>query len=82
MEKFYFTFGTSERFPYCGGWVEVLAPDRSAAVKTFRAKYPDVHEGIVNCADIYTAAQFESSGMSSGNRGSFCHEILSYKEEL
>lgn len=82
MEKFYFTFGTSEQFPYCGGWIEVLAPDRSAAVKTFRAKHPDVHEGFVNCSDIYTATQFESSGMSNGNRGGFCHKILFYKEDL
>lgn len=82
MEKFYFTFGTSEQFPYYGGWVEVIAPDRSAAVKTFRAKHPDVHEGIVNCSDIYTAAQFENSGMVNGNLGAFCHEVLSYLEGL
>lgn len=78
MEKFYFTFGTSERFPYHGGWVEVLAPDYHAAVKTFRAKYPDVHKGIVNCSDIYTAEQFEKSEMADGNFGAACHEVLTY----
>ena len=82
MEKFYFTFGTSEQFPYRGGWVEVIAPDRPTAHHTSHATSPAVHEGIVHSPDIYTVAQFESSGMSSGNRGSFCHEILSYKEEL
>lgn len=82
MEKFYFTFGTSEKFPYRGGWVEVLAPNRSAAIKTFQAKHPDVHEGVVNCSDIYTAAQFESSGMVSGNLGASCHETLFYQEGL
>lgn len=78
MEKFYFTFGTSEQFPYYGGWVEVLAPDYHTAVATFRAKYPDIHEGIVNCSDIYTSAQFEKSEMTDGNFGAFCHEVLTY----
>lgn len=81
MERFYFTFGTSEQFPFYGGWVEVLAPNYNAAVKTFRAKHPDIHEGIVNCSDIYTAAQFERSEMADGNLGASCHEILFYQEE-
>lgn len=80
MEKFYFTFGTSEQFPFRGGWVEIFAPSRAAAVKTFREKYPDVNEGIVNCSDIYTSAQFECSKMVSGNLGAFCHETLFYQE--
>lgn len=79
MEKFYFTFGTSEQFPYRGGWVEVFAPDYHSAVKTFRERYPDVHEGIVNCSDIYNAKQFEQSEMADGNLGAFCHETLYYR---
>lgn len=79
MRKFYFTFGTSEQFPFRGGWVLIIAPDYHAAVRTFRAKHPDVHEGIVNCSDIYTEQQFEQSEMQSGNLGAFCHEVLTYK---
>lgn len=78
MERFYFTFGTSEQFPYCGGWVEVLAPDYHAAVKTFRKKYPDIHKGMVNCSDIYTEEQFKKSEMADGNLGATCHEVLTY----
>lgn len=80
MDKYYFTFGTSERFPFRGGWVEVLAPDRAAAVRTFRARYPDVNEGIVNCSDIYTSDQFSRSGMVHGNLGAGCHETLICQE--
>lgn len=80
MNKYYFTFGTSEQFPFCGGWVEVFAPTRAAAVSTFRAKYPDVNEGIVNCSDIYTADQFSRSEMVNGNLGACCHEILFCQE--
>lgn len=80
MQIFYFTFGTSKQFPFCGGWVAVIAPDRKVAVKTFRSKYPDVHEGIVNCSDIYTADQFSKSGMVDGNLGAGCHGILFCQE--
>lgn len=80
MEKFYFTFGTSEQFPFRGGWVEVVAPSRKAAVRTFRSKYPDVHKGIVNCSDIYTAEQFACSKMVEGNLGAGCHETLTCLE--
>lgn len=80
MRKYYFTFGTSEQFPFCGGWVEVIAPDRSAAVKTFRSKYPDIHKGIVNCSDIYTEEEFTRSGMTGGNFGASCHRTLFCQE--
>lgn len=80
MHKYYFTFGTSEQFPFCGGWVDVIAPSRSAAVRTFREKYPDVNEGIVNCAGIYTSDQFSRLEMANGNLGAGCHEILFCQE--
>lgn len=78
MQKFYFTFGTSEHFPFQGGWVEVIAPNRLAAVRTFRERFPDRHDGIVNCSDIYTEEQFELSDMSDGNLGATCHAVLVY----
>lgn len=80
MRKYYFTFGTSKQFPFCGGWVEIIAPDRPAAVKTFRSEYPDIHEGIVNCSDIYTEEDFLRSGMTSGNFGASCHRTLFCQE--
>ena len=76
MEKFYFTFGTSDKFPFRGGWVEVLAPDYNAAIKTFRSKHPDVNEGIVNCSDIYTEERFMKTEMVHDNLGDTCHEVL------
>lgn len=79
MNKFFFTFGTSEKFPYCGGWVEVFAPDRAKAVATYRSHFPDVNEGIVNCSDIYTEEQFMKTEMVNNNLGATCHKVLFYK---
>lgn len=79
MEKFYFTFGTSDKFPFRGGWVEVFAPDYNAAIKAFRSKHPDVNEGIVNCSDIYTEERFMKTEMVHDNLGATCHEVLYYE---
>lgn len=78
MNRFFFTFGLSEKFPFCGGWIEVIAPNRHTAVSLFRSKYPDIHEGIVNCSDIYTSDEFEKTGMAAGNLGACCHEVLCF----
>lgn len=76
VRKFYFTFGLSEKFPYQGGWVEVFAPDRTLAVKTFRSRFPDRNEGVINCSDIYTEEQFRKTEMVNDNLGAACHEVL------
>lgn len=79
MQRFFFTFGTSDKFPFCGGWVEVLAPDRAKAVATYRSHHPDFNEGIVNCSDIYTEEQFMKTEMVKSNLGAACHEVLVYE---
>ena len=79
MNKFFFTFGTSEKFPYCGGWVEVFAPDRAKAVATYRSRFPDVYFKIVTSSNIYTEEQFMKTEMVNNNLGATCHEVLFYK---
>lgn len=76
--KGFYTFGSDDRFPFCGGWVEVEAPSMKEAHAIFRANYPDRQPGILNCSDYYTESQFKESDMlSTGNRGAFCHRKLS-----
>lgn len=79
LKRFYFTFGTNEHFPFIGGWVVVFANDRKEAVEIFRKHHPDHTPGIINCSDIYTESQFQSSGMVDGNLGCRCHAV--YGEE-
>ena len=81
--KFYFTFGTSEKYPYQGGWVEVIAPSRHLAFKTFKKHYPN-REGspFINCCDCYESADFKSTDMfTDGNLGAFCHAVIKYEED-
>ena len=76
MQKFYFTYGTSEQYPYKGGWTEVIAETKHMAILAFKVVHPDVHEGILNCASVYTEEEFTSSGMTTGNYGACRHETI------
>lgn len=82
MPKFYFTYGT-EGQPFSGGWTEVIADTMRAATLAFRAYHPDKTEGVLNCSDMYTEAQFAATGMNAadGNCGYFCHEIITLQTQ-
>ena len=54
QHPFYITFGTADHFPYgFHDYVVVYAKDEASACESFRAKYPDAHEGYYNFAFIY-----------------------------
>ena len=75
MPKFYFTYGTSRQYDYQGGWTEVEAPSRSAAIAAFRAYHPNRRIGVLNCADVYCEDYFLKTDMfTEGNLGAYCHE--------
>ena len=80
METFYFTYGTSENFPFQGGWSEVHAADRNQAVALFRREHPDKTPGLVNCSSIYTEKQFQDKVLPLYKDGdafwSVCHECI------
>ena len=78
MSVFYFTYGTAKGQPFMGGWTEIEAPDRASACALFRAFHPDKTSGLLNCADVYTEANFRRSEMSGpeGNFGARCHERI------
>lgn len=55
---FFFTFGSSNTFPYQNGYVKVIGESRDDAVAKFRKIYPDINENTVNCAFIYTQEEW------------------------
>ena len=79
MKRFYFTFGTDERYPFKGGWIIVKAKNLSAAINAFRAYFPNREEsGLLNCSDYYDQTNFILSRMfNEGNLGSYCHGVIS-----
>ena len=78
LEKFYFTYGSDDVQPYCGGWTEVWAPNYQMACQAFRAVHPDRIPNILNCSSVYSAREFEKTKMfgPGGNFGLRCRETI------
>lgn len=78
MPKFYFTYGSSETFPYQDGWTEVYAENMGQAQALFRAVHPDNKPGIINCSWIYTEEKFREGNIfkDGHNFGQGCHEVI------
>lgn len=77
LKNFYFTFGTSDDFPYSGGYIIIEAENLKAATRIFREYYPNpLSDTTLNCSDYYTEEEFEKTGMKAGNRGAGCHCII------
>lgn len=79
MLNFYFTYGTSEDYPYRGGWTTVTAPDYQKAIEVFRFYHPDIREGVLNCADYYCETEADFQELFGGeNYGAAEHEHIYY----
>lgn len=79
-KNFYFTFGSAEQFPYQYGYLIVCADSESEAVEKYRAKYPDIDKGIVNCSFIYSQEEWNREVNNCPAQYSMlnetCHEII------
>ena len=64
MQKYYFTYGTAEHFPFKGGWSVIEGElTEIQARKIFRTIHPDIHENVLNCAFVYTEDEFKNTEM-------------------
>ncbi len=75
--NFYFTYGTTPEYPFCGGWTLIVAKDWDTAERVFRA----FHRGE-SYAFAYSQKDMEKTGMLvNGNAGAFCHEKIVIDEQ-
>ena len=80
MPKFYFTYGSDERFPFQRGWTEIEAPGYALACAAFREYHPDrdPEEPCLNCADVYTEEEFrDTMEYVRADWRDHCHERIS-----
>lgn len=82
INNYYFTFGTSESFPFQGGWVIIKAPNMIAARKIFACYFPNTSD-CLNCSFVYTEEEFLFTKMyeEGHNMGAGCHLIIGPYEE-
>ncbi len=71
----FFTFGSSEKFPFQMGYVSITAPSVQMAIEEFRRNYPDVNKGTLNCADYYWREDSKARIKEHGN-GAGCHRAI------
>jgi len=77
MNEYYFTFGTSELFPFKKGYIIVVADNENRAIKIFNAHYLPVHDDVVNCSFIYSEEEFIKTNMFEDYPDwDICHRIL------
>ena len=79
MARFYFTYGSDERFPFQYGWTEIEAPSRALACAVFREHHPDrdPEEPCLNCVDVYTEEEFKDTPeFMQVNWRDRCHERI------
>lgn len=83
MAKFYFTYGSDERFLFQYGWTEVEAPDYETARSLFQYYHPD-RNPEAQYADVYTEDEFFYYTMTymQGYRRHHCHERITLMREL
>lgn len=74
-ETFYFSFGTSDSFPYKLGWVEVRAKDRMEACEMYSSHFPK-RDGLINCSFIYSESEWKKTSLDEGKPGQVCHQVI------
>lgn len=56
--RYYFTFGSHEGFPYQNTYLVVVAENINSAIEKFREKHKDRTPGFINCSFYYTEEQW------------------------
>lgn len=84
MPKFYFTYGLDERFPFVGGWTEVIAEDIHMAHAAFRSFHPDRCQGLYNYSSLYSEESFAKTCMAESGKNFThgCRERITITREL
>lgn len=71
-----YTYGSDSCYPFSYGWTEVWASSESEANSKFREIHPDVHEGVLNCAFVYSDDELSQTMREKGNFGAKTREVL------
>lgn len=82
MKNFYFTYGSSPFYPFCGGWTKVKAENEEEAIKIFNKKHPAC-SGFKQYISCYSEEDFKKTLIfrQGSNRGAGEQEVLSRIED-
>ena len=80
-QTFYYTFGSDGRYPFQNGWVTVTAETMKKANGLFQELFPCRTEGLLNCAFVYTEAQWQDMDPEHNWDGYRCYGEFEQPEE-
>lgn len=60
MNRYYFTFGSDERYPYPNSYMVVEANSMNEACDIFSEKYPNRNGNVLNCASVYGSQEWDN----------------------
>lgn len=76
-QVFFFTYGTSDVYPFEGGWTQISAETHSDACDIHKRKFGLLDGGTGRFAFSYTEEMWAKTDMGSkGNCGAFCQMVL------
>lgn len=75
-KRYFYTFGSDEKFPYQNGWVEVHAAGWNEAHAKFRARFPDRSHNCLNCAFFYDEVKWHQMDPEHTWHGYHCYEVI------
>ena len=76
MDKFFYTFGSSMKFPYQNGWVEVHAENWHEAHEKFSNRFPDRHPDCLNCSFFYGEEAWKKMDQGHTWKGYKCYAVI------
>ena len=81
---FRYTYGTSSKFPFYGGWTEIVAPTRELADALFTALHPNKENSLLLCSSVYDEKAWTGTSMCkhNDNMGGQCHERYVITQEF
>ena len=64
--RLYFTYGTSEKMPFQGGWSIVEGKSYKECLELYKLVHPQEEPNCICCACIYTEEEFKKTCMYEG----------------
>ena len=76
MKNYYFTYGSSDVYPFDGGHTLIKAENLIAAQKKHIKRYGYSSNGLLRYSHVYLEIEFKLMYPDGMNKGAGCHETI------
>lgn len=76
MNRYYYTFGSADYFPFQNGWIIIEAKTFAQADDVFKKHFPCRHDNVLNCSFSYDEQRWREMNPEENWRGWKCYGLL------